>query len=78
MLQDSVRTSLYQNAILSNSQNMFMNKTVMDLGGMLLEFNFEAGSGILSYFAVKAGADRVCKNTILLINFRCCRGFRDG
>jgi histone-arginine methyltransferase CARM1 len=50
MLQDSVRTSLYQTAILSNSAQLFAGKTVMDLG---------AGSGILSYFAVKAGADKV-------------------
>jgi type I protein arginine methyltransferase len=50
MLQDSVRTSLYQTAIMSNAQSLFKDKTVMDLG---------AGSGILSYFAVKAGADRV-------------------
>jgi histone-arginine methyltransferase CARM1 len=33
MLQDSVRTSLYQNAILSNAQSLFSGKTVMDLGG---------------------------------------------
>lgn len=45
MLQDYVRTSLYQTAILSNSQALFQGKRVMDLG---------AGSGILSYFAVKA------------------------
>ncbi|KAI8915910.1 S-adenosyl-L-methionine-dependent methyltransferase [Gorgonomyces haynaldii] len=50
MLQDSVRTSLYQTAILSNAQQLFQNKSVMDLG---------AGSGILSYFAVKAGASMV-------------------
>jgi len=45
-----VRTSLYQTAILSNSAQLFEGKTVMDLG---------AGSGILSYFAVKSGAERV-------------------
>jgi type I protein arginine methyltransferase len=50
MLQDSVRTSLYQTAILSNSSQLFAGKSVMDLG---------AGSGILSYFAVKAGAEKV-------------------
>ena len=50
MLQDSIRTSMYQTAILSNSQTLFLNKTVMDLG---------AGSGILSYFAVRAGAQMV-------------------
>ena len=48
MLQDSVRTSLYQTAILSNSTALFKGKTVMDLG---------AGSGILSYFSVKAVCD---------------------
>ncbi|KAI9293891.1 S-adenosyl-L-methionine-dependent methyltransferase [Neoconidiobolus thromboides FSU 785] len=46
MLQDMVRTSTYQKAILQNPQ-IYLNKTVMDVG---------AGSGILSYFAVKAGA----------------------
>ena len=50
MLQDTVRTSMYQTAILSNSSQLFACKTVMDLG---------AGSGILSYFAVKAGASQV-------------------
>ncbi|KAJ3357756.1 hypothetical protein HDU91_005368 [Kappamyces sp. JEL0680] len=50
MLQDSIRTSLYQTAILSNSNQLFLGKTVMDLG---------AGSGILSYFAVRAGASKV-------------------
>ena len=49
MLQDSVRTSLYQKAILSNGATLFAGKSVLDLG---------AGSGILSYFAVKAGADK--------------------
>ncbi|KAI8901583.1 S-adenosyl-L-methionine-dependent methyltransferase [Globomyces pollinis-pini] len=50
MLQDSIRTSLYQTAILSNSNALFLGKTIMDLG---------AGSGILSYFAVRAGAEKV-------------------
>jgi histone-arginine methyltransferase CARM1 len=50
MLQDTIRTSLYQTAILSNSKQLFQGKKVMDLG---------AGSGILSYFAVKAGAEKV-------------------
>ncbi|KAJ9073915.1 hypothetical protein DSO57_1011591 [Entomophthora muscae] len=46
MLQDAVRTSTYQRAILQNP-DLYMNKLVMDVG---------AGSGILSYFAVQAGA----------------------
>ncbi|KAI8854185.1 S-adenosyl-L-methionine-dependent methyltransferase [Chytridium lagenaria] len=50
MLQDNVRTSVYQNAILSNGPAVFREKTVMDVG---------AGSGILSYFAVQAGAAKV-------------------
>ncbi|KAI8613723.1 S-adenosyl-L-methionine-dependent methyltransferase, partial [Chytriomyces sp. MP71] len=50
MLQDTVRTSLYHSAIMGNSERLFRHKIVMDVG---------AGSGILSYFAVKAGAARV-------------------
>ncbi|KAI8926718.1 S-adenosyl-L-methionine-dependent methyltransferase [Entophlyctis helioformis] len=50
MLQDTVRTSLYQTAILSNGPAFFAGKTVLDLG---------AGSGILSYLAVRAGANHV-------------------
>jgi len=49
MLADAVRTSTYHAAITGNS-HMFKDKIVMDLG---------AGSGILSYFAVQAGAKRV-------------------
>eukprot|EP01071_Lankesteria_metandrocarpae_P015112 Lankesteria_metandrocarpae@DN9335_c0_g1_i1.p1 len=49
MLQDSVRTSAYRDAILKNSTD-FYGKTVMDVG---------AGSGILSFFAATAGAQRV-------------------
>lgn len=49
MLQDFVRTSTYQRAVLSNSDD-FRDKTVLDVG---------AGSGILSFFAVQAGARRV-------------------
>ncbi|KAI7852365.1 S-adenosyl-L-methionine-dependent methyltransferase [Circinella umbellata] len=50
MLQDNVRTSTYRSAILLNGPGCFQNKTVMDVG---------AGSGILSYFAVQAGASQV-------------------
>lgn len=49
MLLDSVRTSIYQNAICNNSE-LFKGKLVLDCG---------AGSGILSYFAVSAGAEKV-------------------
>jgi len=49
MLQDHVRTSLYQFAILENAAD-FRGKTVVDVG---------AGTGILSFFAAQAGASRV-------------------
>ncbi|ORX41876.1 S-adenosyl-L-methionine-dependent methyltransferase [Piromyces finnis] len=49
MLEDVVRTSTYSSAILSNSET-FNGKTVCDIG---------AGSGILSYMAVQAGASKV-------------------
>ncbi|KAF9177857.1 hypothetical protein BGZ51_008313 [Haplosporangium sp. Z 767] len=49
MLQDTVRTSTYRSAILLNTE-CFEDKLVMDVG---------AGSGILSYFAVQAGAKKV-------------------
>ncbi|CAG8556282.1 1928_t:CDS:2 [Acaulospora morrowiae] len=50
MLQDSVRTSTYRSAILLNGPMCFLGKLVLDVG---------AGSGILSYFAVQAGAEKV-------------------
>ncbi|KAL7753650.1 hypothetical protein RI367_000581 [Sorochytrium milnesiophthora] len=49
MLLDHVRTSIYQSAIVHNS-HLFHDATVLDVG---------AGSGILSYFAVRAGAQKV-------------------
>ncbi|VDK42148.1 unnamed protein product [Anisakis simplex] len=49
MMQDYIRTSTYQRAIHVNS-NDFKDKVVMDVG---------AGSGILSFFAVQAGARKV-------------------
>jgi len=58
MLKDSVRTQTYRNAILSNPQ-IFQNKIVLDVG---------CGTGILSMFAVQAGAKHVygidCSNII--------------
>ena len=49
MLQDTVRTNAYQEAILSNADS-FKDKVVLDVG---------CGTGILSMFAVKAGAKHV-------------------
>lgn len=49
MLQDYVRTSTYQRAILDNHTD-FDGKIVLDVG---------AGSGILSFFAIQAGAKHV-------------------
>ena len=49
MLQDHVRTSLYQFSMLENPVD-FKGKTVVDVG---------AGTGILSFFAAKAGASKV-------------------
>lgn len=49
MMQDFVRTSTYQKAIHSNLPD-FQDKVVLDVG---------AGSGILSFFAVQAGAKLV-------------------
>lgn len=46
MMQDFVRTSTYQQAILKNLSD-FQGKVVLDVG---------AGSGILSFFAAQAGA----------------------
>ncbi|KAM7541812.1 hypothetical protein Aperf_G00000007280 [Anoplocephala perfoliata] len=50
MMQDYIRTSTYQRAILANSKIDFCDKIVLDVG---------AGSGILSFFAIQAGAKRV-------------------
>lgn len=49
MMQDYIRTSTYQRAILSNAED-FRGKVVLDVG---------AGSGILSFFAAQAGARKV-------------------
>ena len=49
MMQDYVRTGTYQKAMLQNS-HLFKDKVVMDCG---------AGSAILSFFAIQAGAKKV-------------------
>lgn len=49
MMQDYIRTSTYQKAILENCQD-FRDAVVLDVG---------AGSGILSFFAAQAGARKV-------------------
>ena len=49
MLKDEIRTKAYRDAIEKNP-HLFKDKIVMDIG---------AGSGVLSMFAVKAGAKKV-------------------
>jgi histone-arginine methyltransferase CARM1 len=49
MMQDFIRTATYQKAMFDNSVD-FEGKVVLDVG---------AGSGILSFFAVQAGAAKV-------------------
>lgn len=49
MMQDYIRTGTYQRAILANVPD-FKDKVVLDVG---------AGSGILSFFAIQAGARKV-------------------
>ncbi|KAG2774871.1 Histone-arginine methyltransferase [Phytophthora cactorum] len=49
MLQDHVRTGTYERAMLSNPTD-FRDKVVLDVG---------TGSGILAFFAIKAGARKV-------------------
>jgi len=49
MMQDYIRTSTYQRAMLNNTAD-FQDKVVLDVG---------AGSGILSFFAAQAGAKKV-------------------
>jgi protein arginine N-methyltransferase 1 len=49
MLKDEIRTKAYRNAILNN-RHLFRDKVVLDVG---------CGTGILSFFAAKAGARKV-------------------
>jgi type I protein arginine methyltransferase len=49
MLQDAIRTSAYHDGIIHNASD-FVDKVVLDVG---------TGSGILAWFAVKAGARKV-------------------
>jgi len=49
MLKDNVRTESYMNACLNN-KDVFNGKIVMDVG---------CGTGILSIFAIRAGAKHV-------------------
>lgn len=56
MLQDLVRTGTYQRAMLSNDQD-FKDAVVLDVG---------AGTGILSHFALQAGARKVYSELFLL------------
>jgi len=50
MLRDTVRTAAYEQAILSNSESLFKDKVVCDIG---------CGTGVLSLFCAKAGAKKV-------------------
>ena len=49
MLQDVIRTGTYERAMMENTID-FQDKVVLDVG---------SGSGILSYFALKAGAKKI-------------------
>ncbi|POM74668.1 Histone-arginine methyltransferase [Phytophthora palmivora] len=55
MLQDHVRTGTYERAMLSNPSD-FRDKVVLDVG---------TGSGILAFFAIKAGARKVYAEALI-------------
>ncbi|EGC33129.1 hypothetical protein DICPUDRAFT_49131 [Dictyostelium purpureum] len=50
MISDKIRTDTYRKAIFQNKEEHFKDKVVLDVG---------AGTGILSFFCVQAGAKRV-------------------
>ena len=58
MMQDFIRTSTYQKAILDNPVD-FNGKVVLDVG---------AGSGILSFFAQQSGARQVNGSVLCLLS----------
>mgnify|MGYP002804121834 CR=1 FL=1 len=63
MLKDEVRTLTYRNAMYHN-KHLFRGKVVLDVG---------CGTGILSMFAVKAGAKHVYGVSFLY--FMLCHGY---
>lgn len=66
MLKDVVRTKTYQNVIYQN-KFLFKNKVVLDVG---------AGTGILSLFCARAGAEHVyavCFSIFFCLNISICK-----
>ncbi len=59
MLKDKVRTEGYRDFIYDNA-HLFKDKVVMDVG---------CGTGILSMFAAKAGAKKVCTSSLLCVTY---------
>ena len=68
MMQDFIRTSTYQKAILDNPVD-FNGKVVLDVG---------AGSGILSFFAQQSGARQVRHSVSLSDSQEYGSGVRGG
>ena len=66
MLQDTIRTSMYQTAISSNGPTMFLDKTVMDVG---------AGSGIFLYLNLNKKKAIDHSNSIYAWNFEFYKAF---
>ena len=56
MVRDTARTEAYRKAVLDNS-HLFRGKVVMDLG---------AGTGVLSLFAMQAGASKVAACPLII------------